>query len=221
MSVGRRQIYSRYERIWHWTQASGILMLMLTGLVIHAPDTFGVVSFLTAVRIHNVLGWLLVANALLGLFYYTTTGSIRQYLPVPREFVSLAIQQAVFYLRGMFRGATHPLEKTPERRLNPLQQVTYLVILNVLLPLQLATGLLMWSGQRWPAAVSAAGGMPTLAMLHTLGAWLFGAFVVAHVYLTTTGVTPLANLRAMIWGYEDVVVPETTEVHTSSGEPIR
>ena len=33
------------------------------------------------------------------------------------------------------RGEPHPFEKQPGKRLNPLQQVTYLAILNVLLPL--------------------------------------------------------------------------------------
>ena len=65
----------------------------------------------TAVQVHNVLGFLLIANAFLGLFYYVTTGTIRQYLPEPHDFVSLSVRQAWFYLRGMFRGEPHPLEK--------------------------------------------------------------------------------------------------------------
>jgi thiosulfate reductase cytochrome b subunit len=218
MSPARQQIYSRYERLWHWAQAAGILMLVLTGLVIHAPSTVSIMSFHAAVSIHNVLGWLLVVNAALGLFYYLTSGAIRQYLPEPREFTSLAIRQAAFYVRGIFCGEAHPLERTPQRRLNPLQQVTYLIILNVLLPLQLATGLLMWSGQRWPGAVSAVGGLAGLAPIHTLGAWLFGAFLVAHLYLTTTGTTPLANLRAMIWGYEETRTGATARSNASAEE---
>lgn len=218
MSQARQQIYSRYERLWHWAQAVGILLLMLTGLAIHAPSTMSAIGFSAAVSVHNVLGWLLVANAALGFFYYLTTGAIRQYLLEPREFTSLAVRQAAFYVRGIFRGESHPLERTPQRRLNPLQQVTYLMILNVLLPLQMATGLMMWSGQRWPGAVSAVGGLSGLAMVHTLGAWLFGAFVVAHVYLTTTGTTPLANLRAMIWGYEETPITETARSDASAQE---
>jgi thiosulfate reductase cytochrome b subunit len=204
MTAVRHQLYSGYERIWHWLQAVMIGLLIFTGLAIHAPDRFGWLGFAAAVRLHNALGFLLIANAFLGLFYYVTTGTIRQYLPEPRDFTTLSVQLASYYLRGMFRGKPHPLEKTPQRRLNPLQQVTYLAILNVLLPLQLVTGLLMWGAQRWPDATAAAGGLPILAMIHTLGAWLFGAFVVMHVYLITTGPTPLAHLKAMIVGYEDV-----------------
>jgi thiosulfate reductase cytochrome b subunit len=77
------------------------------------------------------------------------------------------------------------------------------VILNVLLPLQMFSGLLMWGAQSWPDAVRAIGGLPTLARVHTLGAWLFAAFLIAHVYLTTTGPTPLAMIRAMIVGWDE------------------
>jgi len=201
MNPQRIQIYSPYERIWHWLQAAAILLLIVTGLAIHGPDRFGVIPFAWAVRLHNLLGFLVLGNAFLGLFYYITTGTIRQHLPEPRDFVSLSMRQAAYYVRGMFRGETHPLEKSPQRRLNPLQQVT----------LQLATGLLMWSGQRWPQAVAALGGLSVLAMIHTLGAWLFATFIVAHVYLSTTGTTPLTHLKAMILGYEEAVPGEAAQ----------
>ena len=203
MSSTRHLIYSPYERIWHWLQAAAILTLMLTGINIHNPQRFNLFGFALAVQIHNVLGFLLIANAFLGMFYYVTTGTIRQFLPQPMDFVSLSMRQARYYVLGIFRGESHPLEKTTERRLNPLQQITYLVILNVLLPLQLITGLLMWSGQRWPGAVNFVGGLSTLALLHTAGAWLFATFVLAHIYLITTGSTPTAHLKAMILGYEE------------------
>ena len=54
------------------------------------------------------------------------------------------------------------------------------------------------------AALPALGGLPFLAPFHTLVAWVFSAFIVAHVYLTTTGVTPLESIRGMVTGYEDV-----------------
>ena len=60
-----------------------------------------------------------------------------------------------------------------------------------------------------------------IAVLHTAGAFFLMAFVIAHVYLTTTGRTPTSNLEAMITGYEeleeDVTETETeTEVETES-----
>jgi len=95
--------------------------------------------------------------------------------------------QAKYYLQGIFKGNEHPFEKTKSKKLNPLQQVTYFGLLNVLLPLQIFTGALMWGVQQWTQAASLFGGLPFLAPFHSLVAWLFASFIVAHVYLTTTG----------------------------------
>ena len=203
MSAGRIYLYSAYQRIWHWLQALVILLLMLSGLEIHSPETFVVFGFANAVELHIVLGFLLIVNAFLGLFYHLTTGRIREYLPEPHDFFSMAIRQALYYLRGIFRGDPHPFERRPGHKLNPLQQITYLAILNILLPLQTLSGLLIWGLQRWPEWAGAFGGLSLLAPLHTLVAWLFGAFIVLHLYLTTTGNTPTANIRAMITGWEE------------------
>ena len=222
MVDARVLIYTPYERIWHWAQAAGILLLVLTGVAIHWPESMGVVPFSLAVSIHNVLGFLLLINAFLGFFYYVATGTIRQYLPEPQDFISMGIAQLMYYLRGIFHGDPHPLEKTSRRRLNPLQQVTYLVILNVLMPLQLVTGLVMWSGQMQPGLLSWIGGLPLVAAIHTLGAWVFVTFTVMHIYLTTTGRTPLSNLIAMITGYETLPVVDpvmTPQQSTNEVQP--
>ncbi len=217
MASERVELYSVYERVWHWMQAIFILAMMWTGWCIHSPDSWMSLPFAYAVTIHNVLGFLVLVNAAFGLFYYLATGTIRQYLPRPHGFGVLAVKQARYYLHGIFRREPHPLEKTAESRLNPLQQLTYLMILNILLPLQVASGMLMWSGRLWPEEMLAVGGVALLSSLHTLGAWLFAGFVMAHIYLTTTGHTLTSNLRAMIWGYELLPVQGTgSGQHASS-----
>jgi len=200
----RVYMYTRYERIWHWLQAAVIIALMLTGLEIHAPGSFHLLGFETSADVHKVLGFLLIANAVLGLFYHLTTGAIRQYFASSQDFLPLAVRQTSYYLHGIFHGAPYPFEKRPEMKLNPLQRITYLVILNVLLPLQVLTGLLLWGAQRWPDVIGRMGGLAALAAVHTMGSWIFIAFVVGHVYLTTTGHTPLGNIKAMITGWETV-----------------
>ncbi len=210
----RVDFYSLYERIWHWLQALSMLGLFLTGIEMHWPGTVPWLGFAGAVTVHSLLGFLLVGNALLALFYHLATGEIRQYLPDPEDFVTMAVQQARYYLRGIFRGAPHPFGRSPLSRLNPLQKITYLVILNLLLPLQILSGFLMWGAQRWPDWVASLGGLSTLAHVHSLGAWLFAAFMIAHVYLATTGPTPLALFRTMVVGWD-----ETADHHPTEGHP--
>lgn len=208
-------MYGVYERLWHWLQTIVIVTLLSTGLIIHKPDIFGIFSFRYVVLVHNVLAAILLVNAALALFYHITSGEIRQFIPRPRGFFDQAITQATYYLRGIFRREKHPFEKIPQKKLNPLQQITYFGILNVLLPLQGLTGILIWGAQRWPGVVSGLGGLPFLGPLHSLYAWLFAAFIVMHVYLTTTGSTPLADIKAMIMGWEAIEVHESEEEEAS------
>jgi thiosulfate reductase cytochrome b subunit len=175
---------------------------------------FGFLSFGGVVLVHNILAGILVVNAALALFYHLASGEIKQYIPRPAGFFSQAIEQAVYYTRGIFKGAAHPFSKTQERKLNPLQQVTYLGLLNVLLPMQIITGIVMWGAQRWPQLAQALGGLPFLGPVHTIIAWLLASFIVMHVYLTTTaGETPVSGIRSMVMGWEDVEVhgPDTKE----------
>lgn len=209
-------IYGVYERLWHWLQTFTIVALLFTGLIIHKPDVFGIFSFRHVVLIHNILAGILALNAVLSLFYHLASGEIRQYIPRPRGFFDQTILQAKFYLRGIFKGEPHPFEKSPQKKLNPLQQITYVGILNILLPAQGITGILMWGAQQWPDLASKLGGLPFLAPFHSLIAWFFAAFIVLHVYLTTIGHAPLDSIRAMMLGWDQV------ETHSSplQGEEI-
>lgn len=201
-------MYTVYERQWHWLQTAVIFGLLFTGLIIHKPEMFGFLSFRYVVQIHNILAAILVINAGLALFYHVASGEIRQYLPQPRGFFYQSMAQASYYLSGIFRGKSYPFAKTPEKKLNPLQQLTYFAILNVLLPAQIITGALIWGAQTYPDLADSLGGLPFLGPLHSLMAWMFASFIVAHVYLTTTGHTPTAHIKAMITGWDDVELTE-------------
>lgn len=207
-TLKRVYMYQTYERFWHWLQTVTIILLLFTGLVIHRPDLLGIFAFRYMVTVHNWLAAVLVINAGLSLFWHLVGGEIQQFIPRPVGFFDQAIMQTKYYLSGIFRHDPHPFEKTREHHLNPLQQVTYFGILNVLLPLQILTGALMWGAQQWPQFAQALGGLPFLAPFHSLVAWLFATFIVGHVYLTTTGHEPLAGIRSMITGWDEVEVHE-------------
>lgn len=200
---GRREyMYGLYERIWHWTMAGSIVFLLASGFAIHWPQRFSWLDFPVAVLVHNTMAWVLILNSGLSLFYHLSTGEIRQFLPQPAGLRRRLVAQALYYVRGIFAGAAHPTQKSPERKLNPLQQLTYAGLLNLLFPLQVLTGVLLWIGGLAPARLGPALGLSFVAPLHNLVAWLFLAFLVMHAYLTTTGRTVTANLKAMINGWE-------------------
>lgn len=214
----RIYMYESYRRFWHWLQTISIVILLFTGLIIHRPDVFGAFSFRGVVAVHNVIAVILVVNAVLSIFYHIATERVQEYIPRPYGFFDDAILQAKYYISGIFKGQPHPFEKRPDSRMNPIQKATYFGILNVLLPLQIITGALMWGVQKFPAVANWFGGLPVLAPFHSLVAWTFATFIVGHVYMTTTGATPFEATRAMITGYEEVEVHEHMEEEVMEGE---
>ena len=197
-----REVYAfgRYERLWHWTMAASGLGLIVTGLVIRSGAGAGLAA---TVAIHDVLGVVLLVNASLSLFWHVTTAAIRSFLPEPRGLLGRIVEHLEYQTRGIFRGRPHP--GPPEgQKLNPLQQLTYLALLNLLFPLQIGTGVLIWAVGHWPSVAAAVGGLSVVAPLHALGSWLFLSFFTLHVYLVTTGRTVGEHLRAMVTGYQRV-----------------
>lgn len=207
VTLREEYLYSVYERQWHWLQTAVIFGLLFTGLIIHKPELFPLFQFRWLVLVHNALAGILIVNAALAAFYHLASGEIRQFIPEPRGFFGQMFAQARFYAYGIFRGEPHPIEKSRQRKMNPIQQVTYLALLNVLLPVQVITGVLMWMAGDYPGVVAAVGGLPVIAPVHALCSWLMASFIVLHVYMTTTGHTPLANIKAMMFGWDEI---ETT-----------
>lgn len=204
MTTSTEPLYSLHERVWHWIQAVALVLLVLTGFAIHFPDRFGIFgSMVHALAWHSVIGFALIANAFLGLFYHFTAEKYHHFLPKMDDFTEGAVRQARFYLYGIFKGEPHPFETNSRHKLNPLQRVTYLSLLNILLPYQILTGLLMWGVTRWPSTFQKVGGLTVLGPAHSLGSYLFLAFLIGHIYLATTGKTPFSLLRAMITGFEE------------------
>jgi thiosulfate reductase cytochrome b subunit len=69
----------------------------------------------------------------------------------------------------------------------------------------------MWGAQTWPDVANRLGGLTVLAPLHSLVAWTFAAFIIMHVYLTTTERTPLTGIKSMITGWSELEVHDTVE----------
>jgi len=198
-------IYKKYERFWHWMQAILAIFLMITGFEIHGYYSF--LGYLNAVTYHNYAAIALIVLIILTIFWHFVTGEWKQYIPTTENIVAYI----KFYTNGIFKGEPHPTHKTQLSKLNPLQRLTYLGLKIVLFPLLVTTGIL-YMVYRYPQGskieFTNIGGLEIIAVLHTLGAFLMVAFLIAHLYLTTTGDTILSNIKAMITGYEELEVHE-------------
>ncbi len=203
-------------RIWHWVNAAAFIVLILTGAQIKMGDKLNLFSFETAVKIHSWLGFILIANYFIWLVYYLVTLNIKIYIPPlhkPIEFAKKALIQAKFYGWGIMVGDDNPHHSTFDNKFNPMQQVSYLMIMVLLIPLQLITGLFLWDPKLFGPVVNIVGGIQIADLVHVLLWIFFSAFIIVHFYLATLGHTPMAHIIAMFSGYE-----EEHEEHGHGGE---
>jgi Ni/Fe-hydrogenase b-type cytochrome subunit len=193
-------------RIWHWINALGFVALILTGVQIRYMDLISVMSFKTAVNVHNWIGFVLIANFFVWLFFYLSSDKIRVYHPElsPMKHFLGALQQMQYYGYGIFRGDPNPHHVSVYRKFNPLQSMLYQVIMMLLVPLQFFTGLLLWDLRRFAGAVEFFGGVRVVATVHVLCFIFFCGFILIHVYLASLGHARSAHFKAMITGYEEV-----------------
>lgn len=200
-TMKKELVYKRFERFWHWMQAALIFFLALTGFEIHGSISF--FGFEQAVTLHNSAAIMFIGLIVFAIFWHLTTGEWRQYTPSRKHLRA----QAEYYLFGIFHNAPHPTKKTVLSKLNPLQKLVYLSLKVMVIPVMVFSGLL-YMFYRYPQkqAIESLNlqGLEKIALLHTAGAFFLVAFVVAHLYLITTGATVTSNLKAMITGYEDL-----------------
>jgi predicted CXXCH cytochrome family protein len=188
------------ERIWHWFQALCIVMLVITGIMLHWPEHFPG-WFPWAVTLHNWFGMGAVVAFLVWLVYNFVTGRISHYIPKKGEIPHGLIRQAQFYGYGIFKHEPHPYAPSEDNKFNPLQKIAYLQFQLLLLPILLLTGVLYMFPGSFEGIIAAIGGMAVLGTIHLMLGALFAAFLVAHLYLATTGETVSENFKAIITGY--------------------
>ncbi|GAB4410550.1 MAG: cytochrome b/b6 domain-containing protein [Bacteroidia bacterium] len=217
MNLRRVYIYKQFERFWHWSQSALILFLALTGFEIHGSLT--IFGFEQAVYFHNQAAYALIALIVFAVFWHVTTGAWQQYIPTGRKLLA----QMRYYAWGIFSGEAHPPHKTPLSKLNPIQILVYDALKLFMIPLMVISGLLYLYHKTLDAndvVVISKIELSTIAIAHTFGAFLLIAFVIVHVYMTTTGRTPVSNLRAMITGYEVYEAQEARgEASEAAGGP--
>jgi thiosulfate reductase cytochrome b subunit len=99
------------------------------------------------------------------------------------------------------------------KRYNVLQQLTYLLVVFVLFPLMILTGVTMSPGidSAVPQLLTLFGGRQTARLIHFVAASSLSLFVIVHlVMVLVSGVWN--NLRSMITGWYDLGSPRTIDV---------
>jgi predicted CXXCH cytochrome family protein len=193
-------LHPAIERLWHWFQALCIVMLIITGVILHWPERFPG-SFEWAVKWHNWFGIAVVIAWLVWFFYNLATGRISHYIPKKSDIPKGMLVQARFYGYGIFKHEPHPYAPSEDNKFNPLQKIAYLKFQLLLFPILLISGIMYMFPETFQGVIAAIGGMGVLGVIHYILGGLFAAFLVAHMYLATTGETIGENFKAIITGY--------------------
>ena len=190
------------ERFWHWVHAFCILGLILTGIAIHWPAIAALAGGLDLyVTLHNWIGWITVFDFLLWIAFNLVLKRIHHYIPRKSDIWPGTLVQAKFYGMDCFLGAEHPYHPSPSNKFNPLQKLSYLGVMAVIMPLVILTGLFYMYPVLFEGVINAFGGLQVIAIAHFVLAAVCTAFLIAHVYLCTMGSSVIEDFTHMITGY--------------------
>jgi thiosulfate reductase cytochrome b subunit len=162
------------------------------------------IPFDVAVSVHNLCG------IGLSLLYFSfvvgnlITGNFWHYIPRLRGLSKRMIGQIRYYLYGIFMGEPHPHHPSLKDKFNALQQLTYLQIMYLLMPVLIITGLFLLFPEYAPDKFLGAGGIWPMAIMHSVAGFFGSLFMIGHIYLATTGETPLANIKGMLNGWHNI-----------------
>ena len=199
-------LYPIWTRLWHLFNALLIIVLIVTGLSMQYTDKQDyilVVGFARAVKWHNIAAILLTVNYILFVAGNIFTENGRFYKIKRENFISDLGKQLKYYSIGMFRGEKHPFPVTPDRKFNPLQKVSYVLIMYVAIPLIIISGL----GLLFPETVInrflGINGLILTDILHITMGFLVSVFLVIHIYTCTLGARPFSLFKSMLSGYHE------------------
>ena len=192
-------------RIWHWVNALGFVLLILTGFQLRYVDLFNVVSFETAVHLHNWIGFAVTANWFLWFFYYMTSDKITNYHPDlnARSFFKRYFDQAEYYSHGIFTGAERPHDVQPYDKFNPMQKLTYQFLMLISAPVTFFSGLMMWNVEYFEGLINLVGGIRVVNTIHVVMFIMFVFFIFLHAYMGMLGPKWSSHYKEMFTGWEE------------------
>ena len=199
----RLYLYPVWIRLWHLTNAILCLVLIVTGLSIQFSNPSVVLQFKVAVAIHNIAGVLLTLSYVVFFLGNLFTVNGKYYIFEVKGFITRLMKQFRYYTIGIFRKETPPFPVTMEQKFNPLQQFSYVILMYVLVPLAILSGIGLLYPQITVNSLLGASGLNLTDLLHITAGFLITVFLCIHIYFCTIGKTPVSNFKSMIDGYHE------------------
>ena len=197
--------YQGFIRLWHLLNALFFLVLILTGLSMQYsnPDA-PLIPFATSVKMHNVCGIGLTSNYLIFFIGNIISGNIKQFKVQWKGLRKKVMQQLRYYFFGYLKLEKSPFPVTEDRKFNPLQAVTYAMVMYIGVPVLFITGWGLLFPETILDRIFGLSGLLATDLVHVIVGFLLSIFMFVHIYTCTIGKNPRKNFRAIITGWADV-----------------
>jgi len=197
--------YPRWIRFWHALNAVFCLLLIATGISLQYSDINAtVINFQRSIAIHNFCGVALTINYALFFAGNIIKGNGKHYMIKLKGLGVSLWKQLYFYAFGTFKGEPAPFPVGKARKFNPLQQISYIIVMYVVLPLLFVTGWSLLFPEFILKQFLGFSGIFLTAQLHIMMGFLVSVFLIIHLYVSTMGKTVGSNFKSMVNGWQEV-----------------
>jgi thiosulfate reductase cytochrome b subunit len=160
-----------------------------------------IIRFDIAVMIHNYSGVLVTILYAFYILGNTLTDNGKNYIIKRKGMLDRMIKQFKYYSIGVFRNEKHTFPAKKKRKFNPLQLVSYVVVMYLFFPFLIITGFgLLYPETIFPT-VFGLSGIQLTAIFHSLLGFFLSVFMLIHIYFCTMGEKPSTHFKSMINGY--------------------
>jgi thiosulfate reductase cytochrome b subunit len=204
MSASKIYFYPLWLRVWHFINALGILLLILTGIFMHWGIHGSVIHFQLVVKIHNYTGVLISLNYLLFFFGNLIFRNSRFYRLKMKGWSKRVMRQAGYYAFGMFKDQDAPFPLSEKRKFNPLQKYSYFFTMYMVLPFVIISGIGLLYPEIIVKELYNVSGVFLTAIFHAIMGFVISIFLLVHIYAASIGKNPLQNFKSIINGWHEL-----------------
>ncbi|MCB0805561.1 MAG: cytochrome b/b6 domain-containing protein [Bacteroidales bacterium] len=202
MSEERLYLYPLWLRIWHWINALMFLVLIATGLSLqYAGPESTFIRFDYAVQYHNIAGIILTISFVFFVLANRFTSNRKFYRIKYKGFVKRLMKQFRYYIYGVFIHEPKPYPVSEKRKFNPLQKLSYVMVMYLMMPVIIITGFGLLFPETNIENVFGVAGIYLTDLLHIVTGFVLSVFMIVHIYFCTFGKTVGSEFKSMFTGW--------------------
>ena len=195
-------LYPKWIRLWHFLNALFCLLLIVTGLRLqYSGMEKHIIPFNSAVVLHNTGGIGLSLSYLIFLLGNIFSPNRKHYRIRYKGLWRDLVVQFKYYTFGVFRGQKNPFPARAEDKFNPLQRVSYVLIMYFAVPLIILTGWGLLLPDITIPGIFGVSGIILTYVVHIIMGFIVSIFLIIHIYLSTFGPSPGSRFMSIISGY--------------------